>query len=147
MDSYGSIIKSPFARSPHMSLAFYPVYPRLPTLYLDKPNSKRVSMPSQAMTNRMICSRYEISITTRFAHLMKCISVKAFLSKEMMYSCALWSSEEGGVDGDLVSGSKYGDLEAAQRRKIHHVLKEARVQPGHRILEFGSGWGGLAIEV
>ncbi|KAF8883404.1 cyclopropane-fatty-acyl-phospholipid synthase [Infundibulicybe gibba] len=71
---------------------------------------------------------------------------KAFLSKEMMYSCALWDDAEGGVRGDLVSGPFPGDLEAAQRRKIHHVLRKARVQPGHRILEFGSGWGGLAIE-
>ncbi|PFH50564.1 hypothetical protein AMATHDRAFT_60838, partial [Amanita thiersii Skay4041] len=71
---------------------------------------------------------------------------KAFLSKEMMYSCALWSEAEGGVRGDLVNGPIPGDLEAAQLRKIHHVLKKARVRPGHRILEFGSGWGGLAIE-
>ncbi|KAL0949084.1 hypothetical protein HGRIS_009176 [Hohenbuehelia grisea] len=71
---------------------------------------------------------------------------KAFLSKEMMYSCALWDEAEGGVRGDLEIGPTPGDLEAAQRRKIHHVLKQARVQPGHRILEFGSGWGGLAIE-
>jgi len=71
---------------------------------------------------------------------------KAFLSKEMMYSCALWDEAEGGVRGDLVSGPFPGDLEAAQRRKIHHVLRKARVKPGHRILEFGSGWGGLAIE-
>ena len=63
-----------------------------------------------------------------------------------MYSCALWSDAEGGFRGDLVSGPTPGDLEAAQRRKIHHVLRRARVQPGHRILEFGSGWGGLAIE-
>ncbi|KAF7354858.1 Cyclopropane-fatty-acyl-phospholipid synthase [Mycena sanguinolenta] len=70
----------------------------------------------------------------------------AFLSKEMMYSCALWDEAEGGVRGDLVSGPFPGDLEAAQRRKIHHVLRKARVKPGHRILEFGSGWGGLAIE-
>lgn len=65
----------------------------------------------------------------------------------MMYSCALWSDAEGGVRGDLENGPTPGDLEAAQRRKIHHVLRKARVQPGHRILEFGSGWGGLAIEV
>jgi cyclopropane-fatty-acyl-phospholipid synthase len=65
----------------------------------------------------------------------------------MMYSCALWSEAEGGVRGDLDSGPFPGDLEAAQRRKIHHVLRKARVKPGHRILEFGSGWGGLAIEV
>ncbi|KIL67415.1 hypothetical protein M378DRAFT_185763 [Amanita muscaria Koide BX008] len=70
----------------------------------------------------------------------------AFLCKEMMYSCALWSEAEGGVRGDLEFGPIPGDLEAAQLRKIHHVLKKARVKPGHRILEFGSGWGGLAIE-
>ena len=64
-----------------------------------------------------------------------------------MYSCALWSEAEGGVCGDLEMGSTPEDLEAAQWRKIHHVLKAARVKPGHRILEFGGGWGGLAIEV
>ncbi|KAG5221483.1 cfs1 protein [Salix suchowensis] len=64
---------------------------------------------------------------------------KAFLSKEMMYSCALWGEAENGVRGDLEFGPTPGDLEAAQRRKIHHVLRQARVQPGHRILEFGSG--------
>ncbi|KAH9483010.1 Tuberculostearic acid methyltransferase UfaA1 [Psilocybe cubensis] len=71
---------------------------------------------------------------------------KAFLSKEMMYSCALWSEAEGGVRGDLEMGPSPGDLETAQLRKIRHVLRAARVKPGHRILEFGSGWGGLAIE-
>ncbi|CAK5262442.1 unnamed protein product [Mycena citricolor] len=71
---------------------------------------------------------------------------KAFLSKEMMYSCGLWSDAEGGVRGDLTSGPTPGDLEAAQLRKIRHVLTKARVKPGDRILEFGSGWGGLAIE-
>jgi len=71
---------------------------------------------------------------------------KAFLSEEMMYSCALWGSEEGGVNGDLTNGPTPKDLEAAQLRKIRHVLAKARVRPGHRILEFGSGWGGLAIE-
>ncbi|KAF8629587.1 hypothetical protein AX15_003334 [Amanita polypyramis BW_CC] len=71
---------------------------------------------------------------------------KAFLSKEMMYSCALWSEAEGGVRGDLEFGPTPGDLESAQLRKLHYVLRKARVKPGHRILEFGSGWGGLAIE-
>lgn len=75
------------------------------------------------------------------------IRLQAFLSKEMMYSCALWSDAEGGVHGDLVSKSSPNDLEMAQHRKIHYVLKKARIRPGHRILEFGSGWGGLAIEV
>jgi hypothetical protein len=65
----------------------------------------------------------------------------------MMYSCALWDDAEGGVRGDLVSGPTAGDLEAAQARKINHVLKKARVKPGDRILEFGSGWGGMSIAV
>ena len=56
----------------------------------------------------------------------------------MMYSCALWDEAEGGVRGDLEIGPSPGDLESAQRRKIHHVLRAARVKPGHRILEFGS---------
>ncbi|KAK0467776.1 cyclopropane-fatty-acyl-phospholipid synthase [Desarmillaria tabescens] len=61
---------------------------------------------------------------------------KAFLSSEMMYSCALWDESEGGVRGDLeISGEK-----------LHHVLRQARLKPGYRVLEFGSGWGGLAIE-
>ena len=61
----------------------------------------------------------------------------------MMYSCALWSEAEGGVCGDLEMGPT-GDLEAAQLRKIHHA---ARVKSGNQILEFGSGWEGLSIEV
>jgi cyclopropane-fatty-acyl-phospholipid synthase len=71
---------------------------------------------------------------------------KAFLSKEMMYSCALWSDAEGGVRGDLVDSPFPGDLEAAQLRKIRYVLTKAKVKPGDRVLEFGSGWGGMAIE-
>jgi len=59
----------------------------------------------------------------------------------------LWNRAEGGVRGDIeFDHPTSGDLEAAQRRKIHHVLRKARVEPGHRILEFGTGWGGLAIE-
>lgn len=69
------------------------------------------------------------------------------MSSEMMYSCALWTDAEGGVRGDLDGRRFEGDLEAAQLRKIRHVLRKARVKPGDRVLEFGSGWGGLAIEV
>jgi len=40
-----------------------------------------------------------------------------------------------------------GALDAAQMRKIRHVLDKACVRPGDRLLEFGTGWGALAIEV
>ena len=72
---------------------------------------------------------------------------KGFLSNEMMYSCALWSDEEGGLRGDLLPTAQPSDLETAQLRKIHHVLTAARVKPGMKVLEFGTGWGAMAIEV
>ena len=65
----------------------------------------------------------------------------------MMYSCAYWGDEENGPAGDLTVGPTPGDLEAAQLRKVRFMLKQARVRPGDRLLEFGSGWGAMAIEV
>jgi cyclopropane-fatty-acyl-phospholipid synthase len=65
-----------------------------------------------------------------------------------MYSCHAPCSEvEGGVRGDLEMRPTPGDLEAAQRQKIDHVLRDTHARPRHGFLEFGSGWGGLAIEV
>ena len=64
-----------------------------------------------------------------------------------MYSCAIWSEPEGGIRGDLSSrGSQPDDLHNAQIRKIHHILANARVKPGYRLLEVGTGWGAMAIE-
>lgn len=65
----------------------------------------------------------------------------------MMYSCPIWAEDEGGVRGDLEGCRFPGDLEAAQARKIVYILKKARLSPGDRLLEIGSGWGGLAIAV
>jgi cyclopropane-fatty-acyl-phospholipid synthase len=65
----------------------------------------------------------------------------------MMYSCALWSDAENGIRGDLTVGPTEGDLEAAQERKIHYVLKQARLRRGDRLLEIGSGWGAMSITV
>jgi cyclopropane-fatty-acyl-phospholipid synthase len=65
----------------------------------------------------------------------------------MQYSSALFSDAENGVKGDLTHGVVDGDLEAAQERKLHHVLKAVRAKAGDRLLEFGSGWGALAITV
>ncbi|KAJ7118155.1 S-adenosyl-L-methionine-dependent methyltransferase [Mycena epipterygia] len=74
------------------------------------------------------------------------IFMQCFLSKEMMYSAALWSDAEHGPRGDLTHAPTEGDLENAQQRKIRHLLSKARLRPGDRLLEIGSGWGALAIE-
>ncbi len=55
----------------------------------------------------------------------------AFLDESMTYSSAWFEP------GD--------DLHAAQLRKIDGVLDLARVGPGSRVLEIGTGWGALAI--
>ena len=38
-------------------------------------------------------------------------------------------------------------LAAAQQRKLAHIVVRARIFPGHRVLEIGSGWGSLAFYI
>ncbi len=56
---------------------------------------------------------------------------QVFLDDTMTYSAAWYEP------GD--------DLATAQLRKIDGILDLARVQPGQRVLEIGSGWGALAM--
>ncbi|RDB15277.1 Tuberculostearic acid methyltransferase UfaA1 [Hypsizygus marmoreus] len=37
------------------------------------------------------------------------------------------------------------ELHEAQIRKLSHIIRKAQIEPGHRILEIGSGWGSMAI--
>ncbi|KAF9586853.1 hypothetical protein IFM89_039928 [Coptis chinensis] len=57
-----------------------------------------------------------------------------FLDETMTYSSAIFKSEEE-------------DLKVAQLRKISLLIEKARISNKHEILEIGSGWGSLAIEV
>jgi cyclopropane-fatty-acyl-phospholipid synthase len=63
-----------------------------------------------------------------------------FLDETMTYSSALF---EPGPDGSPVATERL--LGTAQRRKIDRLLDQARVGPGSRVLEIGTGWGELAI--
>lgn len=43
---------------------------------------------------------------------------------------------------------EYSDeLHEAQIRKLDHIIRCARIQPGQRVLEIGSGWGSMAIRI
>jgi cyclopropane-fatty-acyl-phospholipid synthase len=55
-----------------------------------------------------------------------------FLSPDLMYSSALW-------DGDDDT------LEAASTRKLDRVCQWLDLQPGDRVIEIGTGWGGFAV--
>jgi cyclopropane-fatty-acyl-phospholipid synthase len=64
-----------------------------------------------------------------------------FLDETMTYSSALF---ETAADGSPVAADRL--LGQAQRRKIDRLLDQARVGPGSRLLEIGTGWGELAIQ-
>uniref|UniRef100_A0ACD5Y406 Uncharacterized protein n=2 Tax=Avena sativa TaxID=4498 RepID=A0ACD5Y406_AVESA len=59
---------------------------------------------------------------------------KLFLDKSMTYSCAVFKMEDE-------------SLEAAQQRKLSLLISKAKVEAGHHVLDIGSGWGSLAIQV
>jgi cyclopropane-fatty-acyl-phospholipid synthase len=62
------------------------------------------------------------------------------------------SEEPDSTDSEAtVAGSTLGldndELYDAQMRKIRHIVRKANIRKGDRVLEIGSGWGALAIEV
>ncbi len=77
-----------------------------------------------------------------------------FLDESMSYSAALFADDGPGSSAAvrrepgspaLAGDGAAGQLAAAQRRKIDRILDQARVAPGSRVLEIGTGWGELAI--
>jgi cyclopropane-fatty-acyl-phospholipid synthase len=55
-----------------------------------------------------------------------------FLDQDRQYSCAYFP------EGDE-------DIDAAQLAKKRHIAAKLLVRPGDRVLDIGSGWGGLAL--
>ena len=57
-----------------------------------------------------------------------------FLDEKRQYSCAYFKN-----DND--------SLETAQNNKIQHIIKKLNLNPDQKVLDIGSGWGSLAIEI
>jgi len=57
-----------------------------------------------------------------------------FLDSKKQYSCAYFKSEKD-------------SLETAQNNKINHIIKKLNLKPNQKVLDIGSGWGSLAIEI
>jgi cyclopropane-fatty-acyl-phospholipid synthase len=55
-----------------------------------------------------------------------------FLDADKQYSCAYFETPESSLDD-------------AQMAKKRHVAAKLLLRPGHRVLDIGSGWGGLAL--
>ena len=59
---------------------------------------------------------------------------RLFLDEDMQYSCAYFPRP------DL-------SLDEAQRLKKRHIIAKLTLSPGQRVLDIGSGWGGLALSI
>ena len=57
-----------------------------------------------------------------------------FLDPKRQYSCAYFKNENE-------------SLETAQNNKIDHLIKKLNLKPNQKVLDIGSGWGSLAIEI
>ncbi len=57
-----------------------------------------------------------------------------FLDSDRQYSCAYFREPDG-------------DLEQAQLDKKRHLAAKLLLRPGQRVLDIGSGWGGLALHL
>ena len=57
---------------------------------------------------------------------------RLFLDRDMQYSCAYFETPDQSLD-------------AAQLAKKRHLAAKLLVEPGQRVLDIGSGWGGMAL--
>ncbi len=102
-----------------------PVLQTLRGLYVAKhPGSER---NTRANSRAHIAHHYDLS--NEFFAL--------FLDETMTYSSALFPA--------TTPAPQWADLAGAQHRKIDRILDAARVGPGTRLLEIGTGWGALAV--
>ncbi|WP_441247425.1 class I SAM-dependent methyltransferase [Kitasatospora sp. McL0602] len=97
-------------------------------LYVQQPPDAELSTAANA--GRNIRHHYDLS-NELFA---------LFLDPTMTYSSAVFPT--GPAGRPLAS---WGGLAGAQHRKIDQLLDLARVGPGSRVLEIGTGWGELAV--
>jgi len=57
-----------------------------------------------------------------------------FLDSKRQYSCGYFKNEDD-------------SLETAQNNKIDHLIKKLNLKPNQKVLDIGSGWGSLVIEI
>jgi len=57
-----------------------------------------------------------------------------FLDSSRQYSCGYFKSEND-------------SLEVAQNNKVQHIINKLNLKPNQKVLDIGSGWGTLAIEI
>ncbi|KAJ6515477.1 CFS1-like protein [Mycena sanguinolenta] len=100
--------------------------------------SKGRSLTSRRFLGSLVNSKANISAHYDLGNTM----FSVFLSQDMNYSSAIFKNYNEDLDP---VGAERESLEDAQLRKVRFILKKAKIGPGHRVLEIGTGWGSLAI--
>jgi cyclopropane-fatty-acyl-phospholipid synthase len=67
---------------------------------------------------------------------------RLWLDDDMQYSCAYWPDADRGAGGAATSKLT---LDEAQLTKKAHIAAKLALQPGQKLLDIGSGWGGMAL--
>ncbi|MGI9417493.1 MAG: class I SAM-dependent methyltransferase [Geminicoccaceae bacterium] len=57
---------------------------------------------------------------------------RMFLDEDLNYSCGYFLNDDDSI-------------EAAQQNKLRHIAAKLDLRPGQRVLDIGSGWGGMAM--
>src|SRR5437870_4267055 len=104
----------------------------LNTEYTEGPGQKTQLVLEHDNVARHITVRHRPG---RFVYTVRCDRDRAiydlFLDSDRQYSCGYFT--EG------------ADLEEAQLAKKRHLAAKLAIEPGQRVLDIGSGWGGLGL--
>ncbi len=103
-----------------VSLGSYPLQGALRRIWKLARRVQQFNPASKAQTN--VAHHYDLSGDL----------YQLFMDQDLQYSCAYFLSEAD-------------SLEQAQQNKKCHIAAKLLIEPGQKILDIGSGWGGLAL--
>ncbi len=87
-------------------------------------NALRAEAISRTAARRNVAHHYDLSYDL----------YRRFLDADMQYSCAYFERSDMGLD-------------EAQLAKKRHIAAKLDLAPGHRVLDIGCGWGGMALSL
>ena len=126
----GSIILENGTLSEFLEIAFQNIGRNDISLYSKILNKIRGSYRYLTNFNKIVKSKENVSHHYDISEKL----YDLFLDEKRQYSCAYFKSENNSLD-------------EAQNNKIDHIIKKLNIKPNQRILDIGSGWGSLAIEI
>jgi cyclopropane-fatty-acyl-phospholipid synthase len=93
--------------------------------------------PPLAVTNWLRARNHERASKRNVAHHYDLSAglYDIFLDRDRQYSCAYWTDPGNET------------LDQAQIDKKAHIVAKLAIEPGHKVLDIGCGWGGMALYI